>query len=102
MEGFLIGVGIQVLGGVAALALSRHARTACTIGASSAVLGSLPGLATTVRVLLNGMPATLVLPWDAAHGRFELELDALGAAFHLPVACLTIVCAVYGASYLLA
>lgn len=102
MEGFLIGVGIQVLGGFAALAFSRHARTACAIGAGSAVLGSLPGLATTVRVLLNGMPATLVLPWDAAHGQFELELDALGAAFHLPVACLTIVCAVYGASYLLA
>lgn len=102
MEVFLLGVGIQILGGITAFGVSRYARTACAIGASSAVLGSLPGLATALAVLFNGHRLTLVLPWDAAHGQFAIELDSLGSVFLLPVSCLTILCAVYGANYLLA
>lgn len=100
MEVLLIGVGIQILGGIVAFGASRHARSACGIGASAAVLGSLLILASTLSVLHNGNPMALVVPWDAAHGRFLIELDSLGAVFLLPVAVLTIVCSIYGANYL--
>lgn len=102
MEALLTGIIIWILGGVGAVVLSRFPRWASTSGAAAAVLGALLGLPPTVRVLLHGGCDSLQLPWDAVHGRFLVELDALGAVFLLPILALTVLAAVYGAQYLLA
>ena len=102
MDAILAGIMVWILGGVGAVALSRCPRAASTLGAAAAVLGALLGLPPTVRVLLHGGCESLQLPWDAVHGRFLVELDALGAVFLLPILGLTVLAAVYGAHYLLA
>ncbi len=102
MEAILAGMMVWILGGVGAVTLSRCPRSASTLGASAAVLGALLGVTPTVRVLLHGGCESLQLPWDAVHGRFLVELDALGAVFLLPILGLAVMTAVYGAHYLLA
>jgi hypothetical protein len=66
------------------------------------VLGCLAGLAPTVRVLLGGTPESLGFDWDALHGAFTVEVDALSAFFLVPVLGLSALAAVYGGDYLLA
>ncbi|MEX0712147.1 MAG: proton-conducting transporter membrane subunit, partial [Pirellulales bacterium] len=102
MEAVLTGILVWILGGLAALILSRFPRLASTVGASAAVVGALIALTPTLRVLLDGGRESQVLPWDAVHGRFHLELDPLGAAFLLPILGLSVISAVYGAKYLMA
>ena len=60
------------------------------------------GLIPTLRVLLGGTPESLRLAWDASHGAFCVEVDALSAFFLLPVLGLSALAAVYGGDYLLA
>jgi formate hydrogenlyase subunit 3/multisubunit Na+/H+ antiporter MnhD subunit len=102
MEAVLTGILVWILGGLAALILSRFPRLASTVGASAAVVGALIALTPTLRVLLDGGRESQVLPWDAVHGRFHVELDPLGAAFLLPILALSVISAVYGAKYLMA
>lgn len=102
MEALLAGIAIWLLGGVGAVSLSRFPRLASVTGASAAVVGAIIGLPTTLRLLCNGGSESLAMPWDAIHGLFRVELDALGAAFLLPILVLTVICAVYGASYMMA
>lgn len=102
MAALLAGMMIWILGGMGAVALSRFPRLASATGASAAVLGAILGLPTTLRVLCHGGCETLILPWDAVHGRFLIELDVLGAVFLLPILSLTVLGAIYGANYLLA
>jgi formate hydrogenlyase subunit 3/multisubunit Na+/H+ antiporter MnhD subunit len=59
-------------------------------------------MAPTCRVLLDGTPQSLRWEWDAAHGVFSVELDALSAFFLVPVLGLSMLAAVYGGNYLLA
>lgn len=102
MEALLAGIAIWLLGGVVAALLSRSARAANVTGASAAAVGAIVGLPTTLRHLVGGRIESLKLPWDATHGVFHVGLDALSAAFLLPILCLTIISAVYGASYMMA
>jgi formate hydrogenlyase subunit 3/multisubunit Na+/H+ antiporter MnhD subunit len=51
---------------------------------------------------MGGAWESLGLPWDASHGVFLIEVDALSAFFLLPVLGLSALAAVYGGNYLLA
>src|SRR5438874_1088168 len=102
MDVLLVAIAIQVLAGTVAFVFSKWPRAATVLGAGGAVLGCLVGLAPTLRVLLGGEPEALRFVWDAAHGAFAVEVDALSAFFLLPVLGLSALAAVYGSDYLLA
>jgi formate hydrogenlyase subunit 3/multisubunit Na+/H+ antiporter MnhD subunit len=102
MDVLLTVAGILILGGVFALILSRSPRAATVLGAGTAAAGSVVGLVPAFRVLLGGMSETRALPWDALHGEFRVELDALSAFFLVPVLGLAALGAVYGGEYLFA
>ena len=102
MEVLLVGLGAQLLGGLAALGASRAPRCATGFGVGGAVIGCLLGLIPTFRVLLGGPPESLCFAWDEAHGPFRVGLDGLSAFFLVPVLGLAVLAAVYGADYLLA
>jgi hydrogenase-4 component B len=102
MDVLLVAVVLQVLAGIAAMIFSKWPRVATALGAGGAVLGCLVGLVPALRVLLTGAPESLRFAWDAAHGVFAVEVDALGAFFLLPVLGLSALAAVYGGDYLLA
>lgn len=91
-----------VLAGIVALLLARWPHAATIAGVGGAVLGCLAGLVPTVSVLLGGAPESSRLAWDASHGAFHVEVDALSAFFLLPVLGLSALTAVYGGDYLLA
>jgi hydrogenase-4 component B len=102
MDVLLAAISCQAAAGAAALALSKWPRLATVVGASGAVLGCALGLMATVPVLLGGAPLARRLAWDAAHGTFFVEVDALGAYFLAPVFGLSALAAIYGSNYLLA
>jgi hydrogenase-4 component B len=101
MDVLLVAISLQVLAGTAAFIFSKWPRVASTLGAGGAVAGCLVGLAPTLRVLL-GAPEFLRFAWDASHGGFYVEVDALNAFFLLPVLGLSALAPVYGGDYLLA
>lgn len=102
MDVVLVAILILVLSGITALALARWPRTATALGAGGAVLGCAVGVIPTPRVLLGASPESLRANWDAAHGAFWVEVDALSSFFLLPVFGLSALAAVYGGNYLLA
>jgi hydrogenase-4 component B len=72
------------------------------LGAGVAIAWCVLALIPTLRVLSGGETESLRLAWDPSHGAFVIGLDALSAFFLVPVLGLSILAAVYGASYLLA
>ena len=93
----LLGVGLLVAGGSAAL----FARRAATfVGVGSAVAGCLAGMIPAARVLLGGPAPSLRMAWDVPYGAFFVEVDALSAFFLLPVLGLSALAALYGAEYM--
>jgi hydrogenase-4 component B len=102
MEALFVAVIFQILAGTTALVLSKWPRAATLLGSCGAALGCLVGLPPTLRILLGGASESLRLPWDASHGAFLIEVDALSAFFLLPVLGLSALAAVYGGNYLLA
>jgi len=101
MNALLAAVTLQLMAGFAALIFSKSPRAATALGAGGAALGCLIGLVPTWRVLVGGVPESLRLGWDAAHGAFCIGLDELSAFFLLPVLLLSALAAVYGGNYLL-
>lgn len=102
MEVLLVAISVQLLAGCAAAAFSKWPRTASAIGAGGAAVGCLLALALTTRVLLGGPTESVRWDWDASHGAFCVQIDALSAFFLLPVLTLSALAAVYGGNYLLA
>src|SRR5258708_3120544 len=102
MDVLLVAIALQVLAGTAALLFSKWPRAATALGAGGTVLACLVGLAPTLRVLLGATPESLRLAWDASHGGFCVEVDALGAFFLLPVLGMSALAAIYGGDYMLA
>src|SRR5260370_4474782 len=93
---------LLLLAGTTAFALSAWPRAATLVGAGGTVASCILALFPTLRVLTGGLPESARLTWDAAHGAFSVELDALSAFFLLPVLLLSALAAVYGSNYLLA
>lgn len=102
MQAMLAAIGILLLSGIVALLASKWPRAATALGAGGAVVGCLVGLVPTLRILLGAAPESLRLTWDASHGAFWVEADALSSFFLLPVFVLSALAAVYGGNYLLA
>jgi formate hydrogenlyase subunit 3/multisubunit Na+/H+ antiporter MnhD subunit len=102
MDVLLAALGLHLAGGLLAFLLGRWPRAATLAGAGSAVLAALLGLFAALRVLVGGDPISCSAPYDFLRGPFQVELDALGAVFLIPVQVLSALAAVYGANYLLA
>jgi formate hydrogenlyase subunit 3/multisubunit Na+/H+ antiporter MnhD subunit len=102
MEALLVAVSIQLFAGTAALLFSRWPRAATALGSGGAALGCLLGMTPTLRVLGGGALEPWRFAWDASHGAFCVELDALSAFFLLPLLTLSALAAIYGGSYLFA
>jgi NADH:ubiquinone oxidoreductase subunit 5 (subunit L)/multisubunit Na+/H+ antiporter MnhA subunit len=100
MDVLLVAVAVLALTGALALLFSKWPHVATWLGAGGAFAGCLVSLVPTLRVLLGGSPESLRFAWDAAHGSFSVELDALSAFFLLPVLGLSALAAVYGGDYL--
>ncbi len=102
MDLLLAALGLQLVGGLFAFFLGRWPRAASLTGAATAVLAAGLGLFPAVGVLLGGPTLSCAADWDGLRGPFRLEVDALAAAFLVPVQGLSAVAAVYGGNYLLA
>lgn len=102
MAVLLAALVLQVSAGVAAAFCSRWPRLATALGAGGAVAGCVAGFGPTLGVLLGASSLELSLSWDAAHGAFQIGVDALSAFFLLPVLVLSAGAAIYGGNYLLA
>jgi hydrogenase-4 component B len=100
MHVFLIGLGLMVLGGLAALAAGRSSRWATAFGAAGAVAGCLLALGPAFRALLGTPSQGLRLAWNIPGGTLFLGLDALSGLFLVPMLLLSGLAAVYGTEYL--
>ncbi|MEK6608572.1 MAG: proton-conducting transporter membrane subunit [Myxococcota bacterium] len=70
------------------------------LGAGGALAGCALGLAGAFPALLGAAPTSVRLPWDVPGGAFYVELDALAAAFLVPIFVVCAAAAIYGAAYL--
>jgi len=93
---------LYLAGGVAGLALATAGspRLALRTGAAGAVAGAASGLWAVWGALLGGPAVSVRLPWAVPVGRFHLEVDALAAAFLVPLFLLSALFALYGVGYL--
>ncbi|MCX6995598.1 MAG: proton-conducting transporter membrane subunit [Kiritimatiellaeota bacterium] len=96
---FLSALALLLCGAAAAPVLRRAPRWASAVGAGSAVLGALLGLAAAVRGLGAAAGADLRLAWTLPMGSFHVLLDRLSSFFLLPLFLLAGLCAVYGYGY---
>jgi hydrogenase-4 component B len=96
----LAGLGLLVLGAIAALLAARSPRLATLLGVGGTIAGCACALFPVTRVLLGGAPLSLALPWSVPFGAFALGLDGLSAFFLLPLLTLSALAALYGSEYL--
>jgi len=96
----LVGLGLLVLGAVAALAAARSPRLATLLGVGGTVAGCACALVPVVGVLLGQPAGALRLEWSVPFGAFVLGLDGLSALFLLPILTLSALAALYGGEYL--
>lgn len=99
---WLLAAGLLVLAAGACLSwIWRGAPwLASAIGSTTAVLGSLAGLACAVSVLWTGQAVNLRASWQVPFGSLSLTMDALSAVFVLPITLVVALAACYGAQYL--
>jgi len=97
---FLLGLAVLALGGSAALVLTGRPGASLAVGTASGAAGSALGLVASVRALWLGAPPVLVLPWSEPLAAIRLGLDPLSAFFLVPVFAVSLVTALFGASYL--
>jgi formate hydrogenlyase subunit 3/multisubunit Na+/H+ antiporter MnhD subunit len=98
----LLGIGLLVGGGCAALLARRSVRWTTFLGVGGAIAGCLAGLIPAGRVLLGGAAPSLRMAWDVPYGAFFVQVDALSALFLLPIFGLSALAALYGAEYMAA
>lgn len=101
MSWILAAIGIWLTGGMGAILAASSPKWATRFGVSSAVLGSVIGIAPVLSVLTGHPSSQLLLPWNVPAGALALDMDGLSAFFLLPTLILTGLAAVYGGEYLL-
>lgn len=99
MNLFVCALVILFIGSLLAL-LSRKSPLATLVGTLSVLLAAPLAIYSAVHVLLSGNSLELSLPWGVPGGAFNLMLDPLAAFFVLPIAVLTLFCALYAGPYL--
>lgn len=83
------------------LSLLRPKGEASTpVGSLSATLAAILASAASLTVLFTGKPLSINLAWPVPGGAFALLLDPLAAFFVLPIAVLSLFCALYAGPYL--
>lgn len=88
------------LSALAALLFQRW-RGAAVLAVAGAALGGFGAAVAAAGLLITGsMPELWSMPWTWPGGALALRLDALAAAFLLPVAVIGALCAIYGVAYL--
>lgn len=97
---FLGGLIILLIGGFASLLAGRRPRLASSLGAGSAVFGSVVAVIPAFRTFSNGLTESLQLRWNMPIGSFFVQIDPLSALFLIPIFGLSAIAAVYGAEYL--
>lgn len=100
MQTLLAALALTMLGGFAAMLLSRRARLSHALGAGSCILGVLIGAAGLAQILLGTQAPSLSLPWSVPYGSFSVAVDPLSAFFLLPVWLVSATSALYGAEYM--
>ncbi len=99
MLDFFIAILLLFLGGLIA-ACSSRSDIGHQAGQIGAIVGSVFGLVSALRVLIGGAPVGALGVWHMPGGTLHFEIDAVSAFFLLPVFGLSIVTAFYGRSYL--
>ena len=100
MAEFLAAILLLVLGGAIAVVLRAKARPSQLAGQFGAIAGCVIGLAGAFRILVSAQPETMSAASFMPGGAIHLQIDALAALFLLPVFGLSILTAIYGASYM--
>jgi hydrogenase-4 component B len=100
MDALALGLGLVLAGGLSALIFSRAPALGTVLAVTGIAGGCLVGLAPAVDALTAGTVTSLRIGWDALHGPFLVEIDALSAFFLLPTLGLSALAAVYGGAYL--
>ncbi|HAK93494.1 MAG TPA: oxidoreductase [Planctomycetes bacterium] len=100
MDCFLLACAVLLCGGAGAALLRAFPAASAGLGAGSAVLGALLGLASAIECLrLNGSYERS-FPWDMPFGSLTIGMDGLSAFFCLVIFGLAALTAVYGFGYL--
>ncbi|MEK7353071.1 MAG: hypothetical protein AABZ77_01010, partial [Chloroflexota bacterium] len=97
---FFGGLIILLVGGFASLLAGRRPGLASSLGAASAVFGSMVAVIPAFRILSNGLTESSRLRWNLPIGSFFVQIDPLSAVFLIPILGLSAVAAIYGAEYL--
>jgi len=98
MNALLVALVLWVSGGLASWLARRRPRRAAWMGAGSAVAGAALAAVASVRALAGHEVAIFAADWSIPFGAFHLRLDALAAAFLLPVSVVGALCSLYGAA----
>jgi formate hydrogenlyase subunit 3/multisubunit Na+/H+ antiporter MnhD subunit len=96
VSGLLAAIAVWLGGGLAAWLARTHARRASVIGAGAALAGAALAAWPATRALAGHDPVIFRAAWSVPFGALGLELDALSAAFLLPVCVVGALCAILG------
>ena len=100
MNGLLAAIAMWLAGGVASWLARHRPGRAAVIGAGSALAGAALAASPAFRALGGHRVSMLDADWSVPYGALTLTLDALAAAFLLPVCVVGALCAVLGAGAL--
>ena len=94
------GLYVLLSGGSLLSLLFRGAGSTAVVGTLTSVIAALLALVSALKVLLSGTSLSQTVPWTVPGGEFSLLLDPLAAFFVLPIAVLSLFCAVYAGPYM--
>lgn len=98
MSGLPAAIAIWFAGGLLSWLARRHPGRAAAVGAGTALLGAALAAGPALRALAGHEATFLGVGWAVPYGALSLKLDALAAAFLLPVCVVGALCALQGVS----
>ncbi len=95
----LLAIVLAAASGVPGLFLDRRGRAGERLAAATLAVAGACGVAAALAALVGDGPRPLSAPWPVPGGRLAIEVDALSAAFVLPISILAALGAIYGLEY---
>lgn len=95
----LAGLGLIVLTGFASLFI-RDRKLCLRTGAAGVIIGFVPAIAASIKILLGAPALRLQIPWHIPYGSFYTVLDNLSALFLISVSAVCALAAVYACGYM--